>query len=218
VPLLRYWRFLQGVLAVRLKIFVVRLQEVRTFFRFPRWLTLNAYGSGRRVILYGIPYADWNATLSDRALWSKLPGVARVLRVPATPFGSGARSDDVVIAMKTSHMVRRPGGRALQPTSQAIAVLEDKAKFAAYMAANGFGDYCPRTYAGRQEAVFPCMLKRTDLSASLGVAIARSAEHLDELLQTRMFRGHPHLLQAIVPGNIEYATYCVSRGGRVLWS
>ena len=84
-----------------------------------------------------------------------------------------------------------------------IAVLEDKAKFTAYMAANGFGDYCPRAYAGRQEAVFPCVLKRTDLSASLGVAIAQSARNLDELLQTRMFRGHPYLLQALVQGNVE---------------
>lgn len=216
--MLRYWRFPRGVLAVQLKIFLIRLQEVRTFFRFPRRLNLKGDGHGRRVILYGIPYADWNATLSDRGLWSNLPGIARVLRLPATPYGSGARADDVVIAMKTSHMARRPGGRALQPTAQAIAVLEDKARFAAYMAANGFGDHCPRSYVDRQEAVFPCVLKRTDLSASLGVDIVQSARHLDELLQTRTFEGHPYVLQALVQGNIEYATYCVCKAGRVLWS
>jgi carbamoylphosphate synthase large subunit len=218
VFLLRYWRFLRGALAVRLKIFLIRLQEVRTFFRFPRRFEFNGDGRGRSVILYGIPYADWNATLSDRGLWSKVPGVAQVRRLPATPYGSGARADDVVIAMKTSHMVRRPGGRALQSTAQAIATFEDKAKFAAYMAANDFADYCPQTYAGRQEAVFPCILKRTDLSASLGVVIAQSAKHLDELLQTRTFQGHSYLLQALVQGNVEYATYCVCKGGRVLWS
>ena len=101
MTLLRHWRFLQGVLAVRLKIFLVRMQEVRTFFRFPRQLEFGAHRRGRRVILYGIPYADWNATLSDCGLWSSLPGVARVLRLPATPYGSGARADDVVVAMKT---------------------------------------------------------------------------------------------------------------------
>jgi hypothetical protein len=216
--LLRYWRFLRGVLAVRLKIFLIRLQEVRTFFRFPHQFKFDGDGRGRSVILYGIPYADWNATLGDRGLWSKLPGVTQVRRLPATPYGSGARADDVIIAMKTGHIVRRPGGRALEPTARAIATLEDKAKFATYMAANGFGDYCPRTYAGQQEAVFPCMLKRTDLSASLGVAIAQSAKHLDELLQTRTFQGHPYLLQALVQGNVEYATYCVCKNGRVLWS
>ena len=156
MPLLRYWRFLRGDLAVRLKIFLIRLQEVRTFFRFPRLLELSADGRGCRVILYGIPYADWNATLSDRELWSKMQGIAHVLRRPATGLGSGARADDVVIAMKTSHIIRRPGGRALQPTAQAIATLGDKAKFAAYMAANGFGDYCPRTYAGRRGGVSRC--------------------------------------------------------------
>ncbi len=218
MSLLRYWRFLQGVLAIQLKIFLIRLQEVRTFFRFPRQLKFDADGCGRSVILYGIPYADWNAALSDRGLWSKLPGVAQVRRLPATPHGSGARTDDVVIAMKTGHIARRPGGRALEPTARAIATLEDKAKFAIYMAASGFGDYCPRTYVGRQEAVFPCMLKRTDLSASLGVAIAQSTKHLDELLQTRTFQGHPYLLQALVQGNVEYATYCVCKDGQVLWS
>jgi len=86
------------------------------------------------------------------------------------------------------------------------------------MAANGFGDFCPRTYGGPQEAVFPCVLKRTDLSANLGVVIAQSATHLDELLQTRTFQGHPYLLQALVQGNVEYATYCVCTNGRVLWS
>jgi len=204
------------VLAIRLKILLIHLQEVRTFFRFPRWLTFN--GDGRRVILYGIPYADWNATLSDRGLWSKVPGIGQVHRLPATPFGSRARAADVVIAMKTSHVVRRPGGRALEPTALALATLGDKAKFAAYMAANGFGDYCPRTYLDRHEAVFPCVLKRLDLSASLGVAIAQSAKHLGELLQTRAFEGHPYILQALVQGNVEHATYCVCKDGRVSWS
>ena len=104
-------RFLRGALAVRLKIFFIRLQEVRTFSRFPHRLKFDAGEGDRRVILYGIPYADWNATLGDRGLWSKLPGVAQVLRRPATPYGSGARADDVVIAMKTNHIVRRPGGK-----------------------------------------------------------------------------------------------------------
>lgn len=170
------------------------------------------------MILYGIPYADWNATLSDRALWSSLPGIAHVLRRPASPFGSGARADDIVIAMMTAHIARKPGGRALEPSAHALAMLENKAKFATYMTTNGFTDYCPRTYAGRHEAVFPCMLKRTDLSASLGVAIAKSPEHLDELLRTRTFAGHAYILQAVVPGNVEYATYCVCKNGQVLWS
>jgi hypothetical protein len=213
--LLRFWR---GALAVQAKILVIRLQDFRTFFRFPRDLQLRDGGRGRWVILYGMPYADWNATVSNRDLWMKLPGVARVLRRAATPLGSGARADDVVIAMKSAHLRRRPGGRSLEPTAHALATLEDKARFASYMAENGFGKYCPRTYAGRHDAAFPCMLKRTDLSASLGVAIVQSADQLDELLRTRTFDGHPYILQAAVPGPIEYATYCVCKDGRVLWS
>lgn len=215
--LLQHWRFWPGALAIRLKIFLIRLRDVRTFFQFPRQIEFDGRKGGR-VILYGIPHADWNATLSDRALWSNLPGIAQVLRRPASPFGSGAHADDVVIAMMTGHIARKPGGRALEPTTHALATLEDKAKFAAYMTANGLADYCPRTYANRHEAVFPCMLKRTDLSASLGVAIVKSSDHLDELLRMRTFAGHAHILQAVVPGNVEYATYCVCKNGRVLWS
>ncbi len=214
--LLGFLRFWRGALAVQAKILVVRIQDLRTFFRFPRDLRLRS--DGRRVVLYGMPYGDWNATVSNRALWMKLPGVGRVLRRPASPFGSGARADDVVIAMKTPHLRRRPGGRSLEPTERAVAILEDKARFAAYMADSGFAEYCPRTYRDRRDATFPCMLKRTDLSASLGVAIVQSSDHLDDLLRTRTFAGHPYVLQAAVPGNVEYATYCVCQDGRVLWS
>jgi hypothetical protein len=56
-----------------------------------------AMGTAGSVILYGIPYADWNATLSDRGLWSKVLGVAQVRRLPATPCGSGACADDVAL-------------------------------------------------------------------------------------------------------------------------
>jgi carbamoylphosphate synthase large subunit len=215
--LLQHWRFWPGALALRLKILLIRLRDVRTFFQYPRQIDLDVR-KGDRVILYGIPYADWNATLSDRGLWTSLPSVAQVLRRPASPFGSGARANDVVIAMMSGHIARKPGGRALEPTAHALATLENKARFATYMAANGFAGYCPRTYAGRHEAVFPCMLKRTDLSASLGVAIVKSPEHLDELLRMRTFAGHAYILQAPVPGNVEYATYCVCKNGRVLWS
>ena len=152
--LLRYWRSRRGALAVRLKILLIRLQEARTFFRFPRHIKVDANGNGR-VILYGIPYADWNATLSDRRLWSNLPGIVQVLRLPATPFGSAARAGDVVVAVKTGHVARPAGGRALEPTARAIATLEDKAKFAAYMAANGFADHCPLSLPAATRRSFP---------------------------------------------------------------
>ena len=216
--LLRCLRSLPRVLAIQVKIFLIRLQEVRTFFRFPRQIKVGAVGSSRRVILYGIPYADWNATLSDRTLWSHIADIAQVMRLPANPFGSGARAGDIVIAMKTSHIRRRPGGSALEPTALAFSTLEDKAKFAAYRAASGFNDYCPQTYADRREAIFPCVLKRTDLSASLGVAIVQSGAHLDELLRSPTFERRPYILQAAVAGNVEYATYFVCNAGRVLWN
>jgi len=59
--------------------------------------------------------------------------------------------------------------------------------------------YTPATYATPDEAAFPCMVKRLDLSASVGVEIATSRSHLAEILHSGLFSGHPFLLQALAP-------------------
>jgi hypothetical protein len=94
MPLLRRFRSLPTVLSIQLKIFLICLQEARTFFRFPRQIKISPVSRGRRVILYGIPYADWNATLGDHALWAQMTDIAQVLRLPANPFRSGARAGE----------------------------------------------------------------------------------------------------------------------------
>jgi len=124
----------------------------------------------------------------------------------------------IVIPSKTSHARRRPRGwRALCPDEDSIHALGNKRRFAAYMAANGLGDYCPATYASIDDAVYPCILKRLDRSASWGVAVVHSRAELEAQLRSPVYRGYPYTLQALVPGSTEHATYCVCKDGAILW-
>jgi len=213
-------QYLEGVVAVlwmNLRVFV---QEVRNFRRFPTHLRLApAEGPGVRVVLFGLPYADWNASLSDRHLWQDLRLVSEVRRIPGLRWllpWSAERT--VVIPMKTSHAVtvpqRYPG---LIPDRASARIMADKSIFQRYLVDNGMTAYAPATYASPDEALFPCVVKRVDLSASIGVEIATSRRHLEEILQSGIFSGHRWLLQALVPGIVEYASFCVCDAGRIVW-
>lgn len=213
-------KYLEGVVAVFWKILRVHVQEVRTFRRFPMRLQMTpAEGPGLRVILYGLPYGDWNPTLSDRQLWQDLRVVSELRRIPGVRWllpWSTERT--VVIPMKTSHTVDAPRRfRGLIPDRRSARILADKNAFQAYMAEKKLMAYAPATYPDPDAAVFPCVVKRLDLSASIGVEIAASRAHLDEIQRSGLFTGRPSLLQALVPGSVEYATFCICDGGRILW-
>ena len=213
-------KYLEGVVAVFWKILRVHVQEARTFRRFPLRLQMTAaQGPGLRVILYGLPYGDWNATLSDRKLWQDLAVVSELRRIPGFRWLLPLSTErTVLIPMKTSHTVDAPRRyRNLIPDRRSALILADKFAFQSYMAENGLMAYAPATYESSDAAVFPCVVKRLDLSASVGVEIAISRAHLEEILQSGLFSGRPSLLQELVPGVLEYATFCICDGGRILW-
>ncbi len=108
--------------------------------------------------------------------------------------------------------------RALASRSASLDILSDKAKFAAYLSANGLGEYCPATYPDPEVATYPYVLKRVDLSASVGVSMVHSRAHLSELLREPAFFGRRYLLQELVPGRTECVTYFLLRQGHVLWT
>lgn len=203
------------------KILRVHVQEARTFRRFPMRLRMaSAAKPGLRVILYGLPYGDWNATLSDAKLWQDLEVVSELRRIPGFRWLLPRSTErTVLIPMKTSHAVDAPRDyRNLIPDRRSVLILGDKNAFQSYMAESGLMAYTPATYANPDEAAFPCVVKRLDLSASVGVEIATSRTHLEAILQSGWFCGHPTLLQALVPGILEYVTFCVCDGGRILWN
>jgi D-ala D-ala ligase C-terminus len=201
------------------------LRDARVFFRFPLRLKFSTTPIERRtrVLFYGIPYADWNAPMADPALWQQIGDVGEVVRLPALWLAPAvlARIFDgrtVVIPAKIAHASRLPRGfDSLSPDAPSIHALDNKIRFAAYMLANSLQDHLPTVYAGPADAVYPCVVKRADMSSSWGVVIVQSAVQAEALLQSAMFFGKQTLLQELVPGTIEHATYCVVRGGKILW-
>jgi hypothetical protein len=197
------------------------LREIRNFYRYPRQLRFRrAPGERLRVVLYGIPFDDWNRSLASPELWQGIERVTEVVRRPAFPFFTPASDPDTIfIPMKDTHAARLPHGcRSLAPDRTSIAFLADKGRFAAYLALAALSNYRPLHYSDPDHAVFPCVVKRLDLSASVGVAVARARAHLDEILAGTIFHGHPFLLQELVQGNIECVAYFVCRQGRALWT
>jgi hypothetical protein len=200
--------------------FRYHLSEVRDFWRHPLRLSLvPAEGPGLLVILYGIPYGDWNAMLANRDLWESLRVVSGVVRVPGFwPLLPRATDRTVLIPMKSGHAVTAPRRyRGLWPDRRSLRILDNKKEFQSYMENNGLAAYCPARYRSPEQAVFPCIVKRLDLSGSIGVEIARSRAHLDEVLESPVFARRPYILQELVSGTMEYATFCICDGGRILW-
>ena len=198
-----------------------RLSEWRSFLSFPMHLSLPTAGAGGlTVVLFGIPYADWNALLSDIEFWRDLGGVSTVWRLPAfawllSLFGSASA---VVVPMKSAHCRDLPAGRrGLFPCRHSVSILDDKRAFQGYIDAHGLAAHCPRSYASPAAAEYPCVVKRLDTSGSIGVKVARSREHLAEILRQPIFVDRSYVLQELVPGTTEHASFFICRDGRVLW-
>ncbi|MFZ5781142.1 MAG: hypothetical protein ACOY4R_13190 [Pseudomonadota bacterium] len=176
-----------------------------------------------RVVIFGEFADDWLPAFIDPALWAGIDGVAEVVRIadlsgivlPA-PAIEGSRT--VIVPLSITNIRNCPPGEAaLIPETEALNTLSDKGQFAEYMTAKGLGRFCPRVYASDEEAEFPCILKRTDLAAAWGIAVARSYPELVRLRRAVPFRDKPCIVQAFQPALVEYVTHCVCRDGCILW-
>lgn len=177
-----------------------------------------------RVIIYGEHSPDWMTALAPGApVWREMLEVGEVLSIPDTaaaeiPEPRHQHVRTVMIPLMEDHTRHCPRRfPSLIPDERAIAVLSDKGAFSTYVAAHGFGDLCPRTYESGAEAVFPCVLKRTDLNGGHGVAVVGSLLDLEARLEQPPWEGRPVILQSLAAGATEYVTHCVCRYGRVLW-
>ena len=76
----------------------------------------------------------------------------------------------------------------------------------------GLAGFCPRTYPRREDAVFPCVLKRLEQNGAYGVELVASAGQLDALLRSDVFVGQRYLLQAFVPERCRIRFPCSMQG------
>lgn len=65
---------------------------------------------------------------------------------------------------------------------------------------------------------FPAVLKPARHSSSFAVVVVDGEEQLERSLDSWAYRSTGYLVQELVPGKTEYASHCVCKRGRVLWT
>lgn len=107
--------------------------------------------------------------------------------------------------------------RTLAPSKEAVRTLKNKRLFANYVAKHKLENHHPAIYSNLETAIFPCVLKRTDLCAGQGVEIASSAEQAYEILDKAPFKNKPYVIQSQIEFSEEYTLCCASKNGKILW-
>lgn len=177
-----------------------------------------------RVVIFGTFAGNWLDRLADPQAWRACPAVREVVLWPddpARPFPEPLPGDirTVVIPLSEDNVIGRPLSLAgLAPDGRAVAILRNKASFAAYVRAEGLDHLCPVTYATRGQVAFPCIVKYVNAAFAFGSRILRSDCELDDLLRGEPWDGGTFIVQQVVQGALEYSTQCVCRAGRPLWS
>jgi hypothetical protein len=226
-PTVMQWsRLLPGQIRMRVRRLVNDLSRQGVFYDLPVRLDFpeaaKEPGPLFRVVVFGAFFSEWNRALVDRAMWQAIPGVIEVIRVvrksqiaklPST------RAETLIVPLGEDHIRDCPTDhRSLVPAAHALETLSDKARFADFMEQIGLAGLCPRRYPRREDAAFPCVLKRLDQNGAYGVELVASDGQLDALLRSDVFVGQRYLLQAFVPGDVEYSFHAVCRDGAILWS
>ena len=177
-----------------------------------------------RVVVYGTHSADWMDALAPKAaVWSGMAGeIADVVHVDGPrrmiPWLGAWGRRTVLLPLMEDHVASRPRRyAALVPSPTALATLRDKAAFAAYARSHSLAGMVPAIYPTLDDAVFPCVIKRTDLNSGQGVEVAETREQAERLLAGEPFLGRACLFQALVVKSVEYVAHCVCKEGRMLW-
>ena len=175
-----------------------------------------------RVVIFGSFADNWLARLSETQTWEALPAVTEVLMWPDDPvrrLPPPAAARTVIIPLSEDNILNCPRTMdSLAPDRRAVGVLRNKASFAAYVAKEGLSDLCPVTYATREQVRYPCIVKYVNAAFAFGSRILRSDQELDAFLRTESWDSGSFIVQQYLATPVEYATHCVCKAGRVLWS
>lgn len=174
------------------------------------------------VVIYGQHVSSWTAALGSAGdVWRLLPSVRSAKIVAADPQALldtlSDREATVVIPLMEGHILKCPPGLlSLIPETKTVNILANKRNFSEYIHANQLHDLCPRTYTN-VDVQFPCVLKRLELHAGVGIAAVSSLEALEALVGQSPWAGNPYLLQEYVPSAFDYVTNIIFRDGDILW-
>jgi hypothetical protein len=176
-----------------------------------------------RVVIFGKHVQIWSDALNAGApAWPFLPEVTEVITVPGESAADMPPRQNthrtVVLPLMERHVNACPRDEhtGLVPSRRAIETLGDKANFAAYARQHGLANHCPRHFATPDEAVFPCVVKRTNLNAGRGVAVVATRDELAATMEMAPWQGHPVVLQAYEPSDHNCVTHAVCVRGKIV--
>lgn len=176
------------------------------------------------VVIYGVHSPDWMSALDPKAeIWSHIPGVDEVLSLPQSGSGDflltkSSQSKTVVIPLMESHALSCPSGFfTLMPSAENVMRFGLKNNFADYMQKMGLSHLCPVRYKSLDTICFPCVVKRVNLCAGIGVALVRSKSELARLAQEKLWHNQSVVIQEALLDGDEFVTHLVLKNGRILW-
>jgi predicted ATP-grasp superfamily ATP-dependent carboligase len=173
------------------------------------------------LVVFGEHFQDWVSVLApDAPIWAGVPSVRSVQQHRHIWDGDvvgepGMRLVLPLIEYNISTCPRQCW--ALVPEPEALAILSDKAQFAAYADAHGLGPYMPRAFEPMANASFPAILKRTNMYGGIGMRVVHSAHAVAASLEEEPWAGQPVILQEYVGASFEYTTHVVARAGAIKW-
>lgn len=175
------------------------------------------------VFFYGTHTAGWMNTLgAEGQVWERMHSeVASVsfLHTPEEVHAAFQRVESaVLIPLLERHAVECPiGYPSLIPSQESLGILSDKEYFYHYAQKQGLSHFCPTHFETPEEASFPAVLKRTNLNATGGVSVVRSAEEVHSCLEQVPWNGHRWVLQEYLEGDREFVSHLVCQEGKVIW-
>src|SRR5436190_4191047 len=180
-----------------------------------------AQPSRLRVVLFGTPYSDWHAGLTDRAMWQGIAGVVEVLLVDSAtrtlPPAVDGRAETVVVPLRGDDIALRPPGfRGLVPDEWAVRIVSDETCFADYMRKAGLAPLCPEPYDASGPVRYPCIVK--SVRHHLRAQVCRTAAELAAVTGQADWQANRFVVQEYVPSPVEYTAHCIVVDGRIAWS
>jgi carbamoylphosphate synthase large subunit len=178
----------------------------------------------KHVIIFGQHSDDWMSALHpDAIVWKHLPEVKSLELISSTseiPKTSKRRaSNTVIIPLMESHLYEMATNlKSLTSTPELVSLMADKLRLTEELIANGFAQYVPKTWANSFDSIFPCVIKRRDLSGGEGIQILKSIQELSAVLSDTEFSGKQYYFQDFVSGDVEYVCHIVALKGEILYS
>lgn len=177
-----------------------------------------------RVVIYGVHSEDWMTALSPAAeIWKQVAGVEEVLllsegQTQGMPTQQDPTIKTVLIPLMERHAINCPSGYfTLMPSAQMLLTLGLKHNFADYMQRIGLISFCPKHYKKTEDIRYPCVLKRVNLCAGIGVALIRSIDELNLRAHESQWQKQLVVIQEAVLEGVEFVTHLVVKRGKILW-